>query len=304
MKYAVHYYKSFRYFNQIDEVVFDYKGTEVLTTFIPNLLKPNQRAIINLSNLDIEEVFEYLLILKQKHEYYAVQIDFHTQLDWIPALEENNIQYMFYNYAGTMDQFYSFTQYNISDIYICEGLGFNLTSIQSIREKGVAIRIFPDMVQYNPKYPIPVFTKFFVRPEGLDIYEKYIDVIELYQTSNRLSVLYEIYKQRQWTGYIEDVIAGFPKDFSLLNPTILPMFDSLRVGCNRSCLADGKCHYCYRMLSLSPLLEENDLYLVRKKDSILTKETKEEYRKNMEKFSKEENKDDRSGINEVDMLFE
>lgn len=277
MKFAIHYYKSFRYFKQIDEVVFDYKGTEYLTEFIPKFLKPEQRAIINVAGLDIEEIFEYLLILKQKHNNFTIQLNWFTQLDWIPALEEMDIKYMFFNFAISIDQAYAFSQYNISDIYICEDLCFRLKDLQYLREtKGITIRVFPDVAQYNNNFPIPDINKFFIRPEGLDEYENFIDVIEFFRCDNKLSVIYEIYKQRQWIGYLEDLIVGFSDDFSINNLTILPLFDKLRIDCGRTCLTGNRCNYCSQCINLSPLLEENDLLFARKKDPILLKTEQEQ----------------------------
>lgn len=275
MKFAVHYYKSFRYFNQIDEVLFDYKGTEYITEFIPNFLKQEQRAIINIANLDLEEIFEYLLVLQQKHENYVVQIDYGTQREWTPALEEMKIKYMFINYANSMDQVYAYSQYNITDMYICEALGFRLKDLQYLRkEKNIAFRIYPDIAQ-SEKYDIPDLAKFFVRPEGLDAYEQYVDTIEIYRCDNKISVVYEIYKQRQWSGYLEDLIIGFSKNFSVDNTLILPTFDSVRINCRKQCLVEGPCHYCYRVLGLSPFLEKNDLHIIRKKEPILSEEEQE-----------------------------
>lgn len=276
MKIAVHYYKTFRHFDKVDEVVFDYKGTEYLTEFIPNLLKPNQRATINVTNLDIEEIFEYLLILKQKHENFVIQLNWFNQREWIPSLKENNIQFMFYNYATTIDQAYAFSQYEVSDIYICEGLGFNLKQLQKIREKGIALRVYPDIAQSNDNYPVPDINKFFIRPEGLDQYEKYIDIIELYVPDSRVSVVYEIYKQRHWNGYLEDLITGFSEGFSIHNNTILPLFDQLRIDCNRGCLLKDNCHYCHRSLDIGPLMEENDLYITRERNPLIEKDAEDE----------------------------
>ena len=302
MKYAVHYYKSFRYFNQVDEIVFDYKGTEYLTEFIPKFLKPKQRAIINISQLDIEQIFEYLLVLKQRHENFVVQLNAtEEQIEWIPALEEMQIKYMFINFATTVEQVYAFSQYNVTDIYICEDLGFRLDELQNLRSKGIALRIFPDVAQ-SSNFKIPDLCKFFVRPEGLDVYEDYVDTIELWHCDDRISVVYEIYKQRQWSGYLEDLILGFSDEFSLNNATIVPLFDTIRAKCGRDCLVDNNCHYCFRNLELSPLLEKNNLFIVREKDPILTQEEKEKINKYIEELKGKAN--EHKSSTENDMLFE
>ena len=299
MKYAIHYYKSFRYFNQIDEVILDYKGTEYLTKFVPKLLKPEQRAIINVAGLDIEEIFEYLLILKQKHDNFAIQLNWFTQLDWIPALEEMDIKYMFFNFAVSFDQVYAFSQYNITDIYICEDLGFRLKDLQFLRKKGIAIRVFPDVAQFNNNFNVPDINKFFIRPEGLDVYENFVDTIELFRCDDKISVLYEIYKQRQWSGYLEDIITGFSKDFTVNNLAILPLFDQLRVGCGRTCLLGDSCHYCFRCIDLTTSLEESDLLIVRKKDPILSEEEQEKVKHYIEELQGKTNEN-----TEDNMLFE
>ena len=294
MKYAVDYNKTFRYFNQIDEVVFKYKGTESLVTFIPNLLKSEQRAIINLTSVEIEEIIEYLLLLQKEHENFVVQINYITQSEWIPALKELGINFMFINLASTFEEVYVYASYGVTDIYICEALGFHLKDLQSFREKGIALRVFPDIAQSRLNN-VPDLAKFFIRPEGLDIYEDYIDTIELWCHDRSISVTYEIYKQRVWTGYLEDLIIGFSSDFSLHNNALLPTFDEIRVDCGQKCLCD-KCHYCERFYNLAPHLAENNQLIMREPDPITTID------ENKYKEVLEELKNDK--FNPEDMLFE
>jgi hypothetical protein len=296
----VHYNKTFRYFDQIDEVVFDYKGTEALVTFIPNLLKQKQKALINLANVNIEEVLEYLFLLQQVYENFTVQIKW-DQRDWIPTFEENNIKFMFAEYVNNMDQVATFAQYNITDIYICESLGFQLDKLQGLRRKGIAIRIFPDVAQCNMEFKdnIPDIQKFFVRPEGLDEYEDYIDTVEIYCCDRTISATYEIYKQRAWAGYLEDLISSFSDDFSIHNNTILPFFDKVRISCGKFC-ATGDCHFCDRYKNLAPHLEESKTLYLRDPDPII-KIDKEKYEKLLKEL-KERKYNEHS--NQEDMLFE
>lgn len=59
----------------------------------------------------------------------------------------------------------------------------------------------------------PSIKTFFIRPEDLDIYEKYINTFEFFTDEKdavRLNSLYKIYtKDRLWYGLLKDLIVGY-----------------------------------------------------------------------------------------------
>jgi len=53
------------------------------------------------------------------------------------------------------------------------------------------------------------FKQFFIRPEDVDIYGEYVDVIEFYDSIEQQNVLYEVYfKDKEWNGKLREIIKG------------------------------------------------------------------------------------------------
>lgn len=265
MKYAVQYNSSFRYLNEVDEVVFQYSGTDQIIDFIPSVLQEEQTAVINLTEIaeeNIKEVIVYLNKLKEIHSNFKVQIDFYNQKDFIGLLNDNDIQFMFWNMAGDRDILTAMLNYNITDIYIVEDLAFNLKDISEYLKGKVSIRVFPDIAQYKRGAgdEISDLTKFFIRPEDVELYEEYVDVLEIFRLDIRQSTVYEVYKQEQWLGALDFLIMDFKAGIS--NTHIEPHFGKTRLNCGKRC-AFGKCNVCKNIEQLSKSLEDAGLEIVK-----------------------------------------
>jgi hypothetical protein len=94
------------------------------------------------------------------------------------------------------------------------------------------------------------------------MYEKYIDVMEFAGPLDRLSVVYEIYKQRQWLGNIKDLILDYNGD--LENFSIAPHFGSMRTSCHKRCMY-GNCNICTEIDKLGFNFVKADLALIKKR---------------------------------------
>ena len=265
MRYAVHYHKDFRHFDDVDEVVFDYQGTENIVTFIPKLLREDQRAVINLKKYEISYVIPYLNKLAEIHSKFIVQINSYIHIDDIQLLKDNNIDFMFNDYCRDYDTFYTMIKYGAKDIYIVEDLAFDLKSLHTVLNKhGINLRVFPDIAQCarGTRGHVPTITKFWIRPEDTELYEDYVDVFELCRLDSRLSVAYEVYKQRQWKGQIQDLILDI--DIDIDNSTIAPNFGKERIGCQKKCML-GRCNLCYEIEKLANSFSAADIELIKDK---------------------------------------
>lgn len=263
MKFAVPYNSSFRYFNEIDEVIFDYTGQGNLIEFIPKTLKEQeQRAIIRLINFqkDIEEVIPFLNKLKEVHNNFVMSIDFYTQKDFIKVFKENDIKYMFYNYAVDLSTVCAMSLSGVEDIYIAEDLCFNLKNLQEIRKNGIKFRIIPDVGQVAKGCKdLPQITKFFVRPEDISLYEHYVDVMEFFHNDDKSSVVYEIYRQQAWQGKLNQVILDLNTE--VMNQSISPAFAEQRINCNKRCTY-RKCNICKDIEQMGILLSDAEMAFV------------------------------------------
>jgi len=114
--------------------------------------------------------------------------------------------------AYTWDQFLTYISIGVSDIFISGDLAFELDKISPIaKEKNIRIRCYANIVQVDNnlnKYN-DGFKQFFIRPEDIDIYGEYVDVIEFYNSIERQNTLYEIYfKDKEWNGKLREIIQG------------------------------------------------------------------------------------------------
>lgn len=253
MYYAVHYHRSFRHFDEIDEVVFDYQGTEAIVDYVPKILKKQeQKAVINLSKIEqIENVIPFINKLKTIHPNILTQIDFFSQKGYIELLNDNNIDFMFSTLAKDYETLYSMIDLGAKEVYLVEFLCFCLKNLQELRkEKNIKFRVFPDIAQSakGTTRIIPEITKFWIRPEDTELYEQYIDTFELCRLDDRQSVIYEIYKRQQWFGKVNDIILDL--DITVENTNLDPRFGRERINCGKRCTY-GRCNLCQEMQNLA-----------------------------------------------------
>lgn len=275
MKYAIQYSPNFRHLLEVDEIIFEsfddireYAGTGTPEqTYIYHLPQPqdNVKDIIELKNeLNINNLTIALTLKNTKKEI-------------LDTLKENNISYMFLDFARTKEMVDAMGQMGACSIYIVEELAFNLKALQYMREKyGFTYRVFPDIAQHskNLSLYVPSLQRFFIRPEDTEVYEKYVDIFEFWRNDDRLSVIYEIYKQQQWLGDLQDIVIGLEK--SIDNKTIAPHFGQMRTECDKICLC-GRCNLCEELEKLAEQFEAAGLEIVKKrKKPIRTKEETEE----------------------------
>ena len=278
MKYAVSWQSNFRHLKDVDEIIFESESDSQLSQ-IEDLIQPHQTAIVKLDTLpenQIAIVLPNLLTLKTDiNDRLVVMINL-AQEKFIDVLTEYNIKFMFSNYARTKEGFFAMAEAGACSIYVVEELAFNLKDLQYIREHfNTGIRIFPDIAQSTKgsgKYINPL-TKFFIRPEDLELYEDLIDVCEFYHLGDQLSVIYEIYRQGQWLGNLSDIILSL--DMDIENTTIAPHFGKMRVNCNKCCLC-GRCFICTEIAELAEKFKEADLEIIKKRKKIEIPDEKKE----------------------------
>ena len=110
MKYAITYTKNFRHYDEVDEVIFPYKGIsdeEGLIEIVTNTLtREDQRAIILVDKYEqsIDDLIPIVRKLKTVHENMAVSLNLDYQHEWIDKLKEAEIPFMFVNFATTVAQ--------------------------------------------------------------------------------------------------------------------------------------------------------------------------------------------------------
>lgn len=160
------------------------------------------------------------------------------------------------------EQLHYILQFGVSDVYLAEGICFDLRRAKSLCKKhGVAIRAFANIAQSEVHDSAPLL-KFFVRPEDVPALEQYIDVLEFWGGPDRQDVLLRIYSRGIWFGDLHDLILDF--NLSLDSRRVAPDFAPFRANCGRECLTGTPCTFCASVLNVANRLEQEGLFIRQK----------------------------------------
>ena len=277
MKYCIPYYKNFRYNDIINEIILNYATyrENIVQVLQEQNWKEEQRIIIDVTLGGTPDIVPILMMCKKEHKNIAIRLD-KIQEDLINEMREaeDPIPFFYSNHINTADEVYGAIKKGVSDVYITESLAFNIAEVgKYCKNKGINVRVIPNIAQYRVGYKneIPDPCKFFIRPEDTDIYEPYVDVFELIGPNDRLSVLFEIYNNKQWLGDLQTLIVGLNESF--FNTGLVPYFGPERTKCNQKCMQE-KCNLCLQMKDLSDRFKDNKLEITREKHKEWQHETK------------------------------
>lgn len=195
MKYCITYNKNNKnVIKQVEELLIQYNEKK---DFLECLLQyPQKRIIIAFDTINLtKEILKTIIKIKKENKeiQMALRVQKNIEPELISTMQENKIDFFLNYYAYNLDIFLGLVKMGVSDIYITEDLGFNLVTIKSlIKEKNIVIRAFPNIAQSAWK-DTEDYKKFFIRPDDVDFYSQYIDVLEIITTNE--NVLLNIYKE-------------------------------------------------------------------------------------------------------------
>jgi len=189
-------------------------------------------------------------------------------LDDYLKLKEKKIPMFFNDYIDRWDILWGYMQLEVSDIYICNELGFELDKIYPIfQEQRINLRVIPNKAQ-SAWFQTPDAIQFFIRPEDIKRYEKFVDVFELYEEDyaapNTGTVLYQVYAENQtWMGELKEIISGLNSNIN--GQFLYPQFGEKRMRCGKKCLKGGGCRMCYTVFDLEDSMKQAGIYVGEKK---------------------------------------
>lgn len=269
MHYCVNYSRSFRHLHEVDEIILNYAGSERLITFVPELVGENksQRIILNILDVGDNEITSIIpFINKLQADGYNLAV-ITRETEYIQDFKNANIPFFFIKGASNLETAVIQCEAGVSDVYVVEELGFRIKDIQFVREKyGVKIRVFPNIAQSADNRYTNGIERFWIRPEDTELYEPYVDIFEILPGQNdtsRLSVIYEIYRDRQWLGNLNDIILDFSSPI-VNNRGMNPHFGEMRLNCGKKCVM-GQCNLCPQMADLANSFTEVGLEIIKKK---------------------------------------
>lgn len=262
MKYCFYYDGKARNLPKVDEVILKYKKNT------PDLIRycqeadENVRVIADLTVFEEENItYDILTSAASAHKNFAVLLDIEHQMDIALTLRESMVKVFFTYICDTWDKLFSCILAGASDVYVCGELAFSMKKVHGVcSSRNVQVRVFPNVCQLNSKVNnLNKVTSFFIRPEDLQYYEDYIDVIEFFGSMEKQSVLFDIYKEHKgWKGDVNELILDCGPGMDVPNRNIWESFGKNRVDCGKGCNYN-KCTLCYDIFSLAKTIEKKKL---------------------------------------------
>lgn len=295
MHYCVNFARNFRYFNDVDEVILnDITSLDKVQTFLgEGIINKKSKVILNIAesalpSQELQGAPAIINMLKAQGWNIVVKINREDK----DLFKSNNIPFFYHMFAKNLEQVYSQAFDGVSEIYVTEELGFRLKDLQSIKELfDIKYRVIPNIAQSADNKIFKPMVRFWIRPEDTSLYEPLVDTFELLGGKNesRISVVYEIYKQKQWLGNVGDIILDFcsESDPKVPNTGINPHFAEMRLNCGRRCLTGAPCNICHQMADLAAVFDEVGLKVVQKR--VKPERIKEEIDTALEKLKERAN---------------
>lgn len=265
MKFAVKFYKDCRILPQVDEIIIQYNEKN------PNLIKfvqeykEDQRIVINITELsNIEDNLNIFEAAFKAHPHFAILL---SQKQNIADIAEMNIPFFFLEGASCLDDMAAMVNAGVSDLYVINELAFNIVEVSEYcHKKNVSVRVYPNVAQSLSRLNnINSLTKFFVRPDAVQVYSPYVDVMEFFGPLDKQPVLYEIYRDERWQGNLDDIIIGLNKHID--NKTIVPYFDIIRLKCGKVCSFE-KCSICSAVEKFGNTLQTKEIGIRKRKANL------------------------------------
>lgn len=202
----------------------------------------------------------YIDLVKEGINNFVLQIPYNVEgaRELATALKMNDVPFYFIDAVTSWEQLNSFIECGVSDVLVSSSFAFNIKDIAERCHKwGVKVRAIPNIYQsaeYNDGS-----IGFFIRPEAIDLYSKYIDIFELRCLKDVCNTIYEIFAiDKEWYGDISEIITGAPK--GIINRNIVELFDIARINCGKKCVRPkNNCNICNTVIRLSKTFTDNNI---------------------------------------------
>ena len=263
MNFAIPFTRKFNYFNQPNvEINIHYKPkVKELDDFISKYSQKRINLIFQEGEFDKERDLPLIEAFREKYPQCELVMRLPVYSRQIQSLlTQKQLPHYYYILANRWGIFNGLLNTSATDIYISEDLCFSLDIIQQkVKDKNKKIRTFCNVCQATWPEEESLRT-FFIRPEDVFLYNKYIDVVEFFEAEkdkNALNTLYNLYnKGERWAGPLKEIIKGFKGDTD--SYYLFSRFGEKRLDCGKRCNVSN-CSFCVQIASLASTLKQNQI---------------------------------------------
>ena len=248
MKYAVKIYNGFYHFNQIDEIIVPFKVTD---DGLPHFIQEHsdKRVWLDCSTIDDEKAAKHVLqALKDQYQFGVIVNTSYNTLHFVLFLKSANIPLLFTNVANDWDKLHYLVDVGAAAIYVGEALGFEIDKVaEFLHSRNIEVWVHPNIAQSSIYLSNP-FTKFWIRPEDVSIYEPYVDVMQMWHLKdkpNQQDTYIKVYQRGKFAGPLDQFLIDFNAPGFLVYNAIIPQeIVKRRISCGKACLKGATCSAC------------------------------------------------------------
>ena len=265
--FCLNFKRERKYLDVVDEIIIKYHPSENLLNFLNQ--HKNQRIILDIEdkkaffdNYGAETLAAVKVHVDNPNNWVLrfpkmLDNDFALNQDELDKIKSLNLPFFFNEYIDKWDILIGYINLGVTDVYVVNELGFELENVYEIAHSyNVKVRVFPNVAQSS--WPLtPDLKKFFIRPEDIEDYEKYVDVFEIFEAEEPIiaETLYKVYAMdEQWYGKLEEIIGNFHANLD--GRFLHPRWVDRRVRCGKKCLKGSMCDMCNTIAGLGESLEK------------------------------------------------
>lgn len=252
MKYCLRYTNICKNLKNVEEISIRYIEDRGLVDFMEKY--SGKRIVLMVDPLKFpDSEIRKLAAIKKVYPHYDFAVAMNVYSPGLMAtLQSIDIPYFLATPCHSWEELYELVvKQKVSDVNLSGGLAFELPKVKSFldsQDRKVNIRITPNIIS-SEKEDTDKLIQFYIRPDDIDTYAPYIDVLE-FEGLEHQDTFYNIYaKQKTFIGKLNQVIYNFSEPID--NIGLTTAFGRRRLDCGRNCLKGGHCHRCYTLANIS-----------------------------------------------------
>lgn len=254
MKYCLRYSNISTKLNKCDEITIKYIEDKGLIDFLKRHDQQRINLLIDVSYFPDSEVRK-LVAIKQTYPQYnfTAALSAYKQ-SLIDKLREATISFYVAEPCLDWEMLNILVAAQVCDINISGPLAFELEKVKKA-VKNIRLRATPNKVENLYPENTNSLIGFYIRPEDVELYERYIDVLD-FEGVERQDAFYTIYaEQKSFIGNLNQCIYNL--NLAIDNKAMVKLFGERRMNCGRQCLSGGGCRRCYSLAHLAELKSED-----------------------------------------------
>lgn len=246
MKYSVSSRQTGEYLKKADEIHFEYRDRKAIIDFIAKY--PEAQIALDLPYVREEDIdwkeLENNNIMSQGR--LILGITFPSDLKEAKRL---NIKTYFRPPVHTFQELSDLKAAGVDQVILGCPVFFQM---DKVRQLGLSVRATANSAFLEGTWsPMEGWAGTYIRPEDIELYEPYVDVIQFTGSLTEEQALFRIYaEQHRWSGELNMVVKDL--NYSATNRMIPPEFGKTRLNCRQRCMEpSASCHMCRNYLYLA-----------------------------------------------------